>query len=92
MKSHLLKSKSDCILEAFILLSTLNSNYIDILLSLFVFFIAIAIFAAWVWSIVDIVRSEFEGNGKIVWLLVVIFLGILGTLIYYFAGRSSKIS
>lgn len=86
MKSHLLKSKSDCILEAFILLSTLNSNYMDILL------IAIAIFAAWVWSIVDIARSEFEGNGKIVWLLVVIFLGILGTLIYYFAGRSSKIS
>ena len=39
-------------------------------------------------AVIDILRSTFSGNNKIVWLLVVIFFPYLGALLYFlFAGR-----
>jgi len=43
-------------------------------------------------SIIDILKSSFEGNGKIVWLLVVILLGIPGVILYRVIGKKKKIS
>jgi hypothetical protein len=46
----------------------------------------------WIAAIVDIAKSRFDSDtNKVVWLLIVIFLGIIGAAIYYFAGRKSKI-
>jgi hypothetical protein len=54
--------------------------------------IILAIFAIWIAAIIDVARSRFDSSStKIVWLLVVIFLGVLGAIIYYFAGRQSRI-
>lgn len=58
---------------------------LSLMLSMFVFIIPILI------ALIDILKSEFEGNNKIVWLLVVIFLNILGALLYYFIGRKQKL-
>ena len=41
-------------------------------------------------ALIDILRSEFKGNNKIVWVLVVIFLPFLGSLLYFGLGRSQK--
>ena len=42
----------------------------------------------WIWMIVDcVVSPQLTGTDKIVWLLVIIFLHIIGALIYYFVGR-----
>ena len=50
--------------------------------------ILLAGFAAFVWALVDIIkRDDFEGNMKIVWILVVLFGQLLGVAIYYFVGR-----
>jgi hypothetical protein len=46
----------------------------------------------WIISIIDILKSRFEGNGKIVWLLVVTLLSIPGIILYRFIGRKQKIS
>jgi len=50
-------------------------------------------FVVWIAAIVDIAKSRFDsGATKVVWLLLVIFLGVIGAIIYYFAGRPSKLS
>lgn len=42
-------------------------------------------------ALVDILKSEFEGNNKIIWVLVLLFLWIIGAILYYFIGRDQKI-
>jgi uncharacterized membrane protein len=46
----------------------------------------------WIYTIVDIVRSKFKDETtKIAWLLITIFLGFIGAIIYSFLGKPSKI-
>jgi hypothetical protein len=42
-------------------------------------------------ALVDILRSEFEGNNKLIWVLVILLTWILGAILYYFIGRKQKI-
>jgi|TARA_B110000879_G_C10943649_1_gene420851 hypothetical protein len=43
-------------------------------------------------ALIDIVRNEFTGNNKIVWLLVVLLGNFLGALLYFIIGRTQKLS
>ena len=43
-------------------------------------------------ALIDIVRNEFSGNNKIVWLLVVLFGSFLGAFLYFMMGRKQKLS
>ncbi len=45
---------------------------------------------AWVIALIDIVRSEFTESNKIVWVLVVIFLPVIGAVLYFLMGRQQK--
>ena len=42
-----------------------------------------------IWALVDLSRPErrVKGNSKLVWALVIIFVGTLGPLVYLLAGR-----
>lgn len=42
-------------------------------------------------AIVDIVRNEFTGNNKIVWVLVVLLFPIIGAIIYFIVGGEQKL-
>ena len=43
-------------------------------------------FVFWIWTIIDIAKRKFKDDSdRVVWILVVVFLGILGSIIYYFA-------
>jgi hypothetical protein len=55
-------------------------------LVIFGFFVAFL----WVIALIDILRSDFRGNDKIVWILVVMFFPFLGSIIYFLMGRSRK--
>lgn len=45
----------------------------------------------WILMIVDCVQKKFKNDTeRIVWLLVIIFAGIVGALIYYFIVKSKK--
>ncbi|BAU22879.1 hypothetical protein THC_0485 [Caldimicrobium thiodismutans] len=55
------------------------------------FILFIVPFVLWIWALVDILKSEFTGYNKIIWLLLVIFLPLLGLILYYFIGRKQKI-
>jgi hypothetical protein len=43
-------------------------------------------------AFIDIVRSEFTGYNKLVWLLAVIFFPLIGWILYFIIGRKQKIS
>ncbi len=45
----------------------------------------------WVYSIIDILKSSFKNNDKISWLLVVIFVPIIGAILYLAIGRKQKL-
>lgn len=42
-------------------------------------------------AIIDIVRNEFTGNNKIVWVLVVLLFPIIGAIIYFIVGGDQKL-
>ena len=44
-------------------------------------------------ALVDVIRSEFRGsNDKLIWVVVILFLNFIGAILYYFIGRSQRIS
>ncbi|MAZ27582.1 MAG: hypothetical protein CL868_10960 [Cytophagaceae bacterium] len=42
-------------------------------------------------ALIDILRNEFTGSNKLIWVLVVLFFNIFGALLYFIFGRSQKI-
>jgi predicted membrane channel-forming protein YqfA (hemolysin III family) len=49
-------------------------------------------FLFWIWMIVDCATNESnEGNTKVVWILIIVFLHILGALIYGVFRRPQRI-
>ena len=41
-------------------------------------------------AIVDIIRSKFEGNMQLIWVIIVVFFNILGSILYFIIGRNQK--
>jgi hypothetical protein len=43
-------------------------------------------------ALIDILRSEFrESNTKLIWVIIVIFVPVLGSILYFILGGSHKI-
>ncbi len=49
--------------------------------------INLILFVFWISQIIDCARRQFDGSGKVVWMLVIILLGWIGALIYLLAGK-----
>ena len=42
-------------------------------------------------ALIDILRNKFKGsNDKLIWILVVLFLNVFGSVLYFLIGRSQK--
>ncbi|MBF0558856.1 MAG: PLDc_N domain-containing protein [Nitrospirae bacterium] len=50
-----------------------------------------AIPVLWIVGLIDILKSSFAGSNKLIWILVVLFLPILGTILYWSIGRKQKV-
>ena len=65
-----------------------------ILFFVFLFLVVIAAFIAgmvfWIMMIIDCAQRKFPGNEQVVWILLLIFTGILGATIYYFVVKRRK--
>ncbi|MBD3313459.1 hypothetical protein GF345_03385 [Candidatus Woesearchaeota archaeon] len=47
--------------------------------------IALLLFVLWIWMLIDCVKREFKDDmEKVVWILLMVFLGALASIIYYF--------
>jgi hypothetical protein len=46
----------------------------------------------WIWMIIDCATNEpSEGNEKIIWILVIVLVGVIGAIVYYFVRRPERI-
>ena len=60
-------------------------------LTLFMIIVLGIPFLIWLICLIDVLRNEFTRNNKIVWFLVVFFLPVIGSILYYFIGTDQKI-
>ena len=52
-----------------------------------------ALLAFWIWSLIDCATKETDvGNQKLVWILVIAFVGVVGAAVYYFVRRPARIA
>jgi len=42
-------------------------------------------------AIIDILRNEFKGDNKIIWILIVLLFPYLGSILYFFIGSNNKV-
>lgn len=57
-----------------------------ILILMPVFFLVLMIIA-----LIDLLKHDFKGNDKIVWSIIIIFLPVLGAILYFLIGRNQQI-
>lgn len=41
-------------------------------------------------ALISVLKNDFKGNDKIIWVLLIIFLPFLGALLYFLVGRGKK--
>ena len=58
--------------------------FIILLISLFLLLLPIL-------ALIDIVKNEFTGSNKVIWVLIVIFFNIVGSILYFLIGRGQRI-
>ncbi len=59
---------------------------LGIIILVTVFLLLIPLFA-----LIDVLRNEFTGSNKIIWVLLIIFLPFLGAMLYFLIGGNQKI-
>lgn len=62
-----------------------------IMMSSFIMVFMIFTFILYIYILIDILKHEFTGYNKIIWILVLIFFPVLGALLYLVFGRSQRI-
>jgi len=55
--------------------------------------IGIATTVFWIWMLIEAATKEpSEGNDKLIWILLIVFLGFLGAILYFFIRRPQRIT
>ncbi len=53
--------------------------------------VALALLVLFVWALVSVIGSRFDSDvEKVVWVIVVIFLPLLGPILWFAWGRSAR--
>ena len=61
-------------------------------LGFFGILIAIAASIFWIWMLIDaLMNPRLQGTEKLVWVLVVLFLHLLGAVLYFVIGREQRV-
>jgi hypothetical protein len=54
--------------------------------------IGIALFIAWIISIIDVLKNEFyQPNNKYIWIALLVFMPPLGAILYQTIGKNQKV-
>lgn len=62
-----------------------------ILMSSFMMVFVVFTFVLYIYVLIDILKHEFTGYNKIIWIIVLIFFPILGAILYLVFGRGQRI-
>lgn len=53
--------------------------------------LALALTVFWIWMLVDAIQNKGLSDGeKVGWVLAIVFLHLLGAVLYYFIGRPKR--
>ncbi|WP_375723556.1 PLDc N-terminal domain-containing protein [Arcobacter sp. KX21116] len=63
----------------------------NIISSILTFFVPLIIFVYYIYALIDILKNEFTGNNKLIWLIIYFILPLVGVLLYFLIGRKQKI-
>ena len=70
------------------MIASIIGGFIALVVWLVLAAISLAGLLFWVWMLIDAIRNKsLSDTEKIVWVLVIIFVNLLGAVIYFFAGR-----
>ncbi|HCY77715.1 MAG TPA: hypothetical protein DHV28_17525 [Ignavibacteriales bacterium] len=47
-------------------------------------------FIPFIFAFIDILKNEFTGSNKLIWLLAVLFAPVIGSIAYFFIGTKQK--
>jgi len=47
-------------------------------------------FIPFILAFIDILKNEFTGSNKLIWLLAVLFAPVIGSIAYFFIGRKQN--
>jgi len=61
-------------------------GFIELILLVFVF-----VLLPFVMAFIDILRSEFEHNNKLIWIIAVLLAPVIGSIAYLLIGKKQKI-
>jgi hypothetical protein len=60
-------------------------------LFLMFFLISLAGLAVWIWALIDCIQvpddTLYESGNKLVWVLIIVFLSLIGAILYFAIGR-----
>jgi uncharacterized membrane protein len=57
-------------------------------LLIFFWILGIAGFILFLWALIDVIRRQFTNpNDKVLWIVLIIFIGVIGPLLYLIIGR-----
>lgn len=61
---------------------------------IFIFLFILLLFLALpVIALIDIIRSDFKGqNDKLIWVVIILFLNVVGDALYFFLGRNQRVA
>jgi hypothetical protein len=45
----------------------------------------------WIIALVDCLKSEFSGNNKLIWVIVILFFPVVGPILYFLMGRGQRL-
>ena len=67
------------------------TGIVSLFFILFMGIIGLLVCAFWVWMIVDAIQNKGLTDGeKVCWVLAVVFLHILGAILYFFIGHPKR--
>lgn len=61
------------------------------MIGIFELLIIVVFCLPWLIAFIDILRSDFQGHAKMMWLIIVVLVPFLGALAYLIMGRKQKI-
>jgi hypothetical protein len=53
--------------------------------------LGLVIFVLDIIAIVDVLKSKADGTNKLIWLLLILFLPVVGMILYFLIGRGAKV-
>jgi hypothetical protein len=59
---------------------------------LMIMFFVVCILLLPLLALISVLMNDFQGNDKIMWVLIIIFLPFLGSVLYFLVGRDRRIN